>query len=291
MDEFMSGDIVPAKIIHPDDIDGVRKTSQAAVASGETAFECEPYRLQKKDGSYIWVSDYSTINRDDEGEPVDFSGIIWDISHVMETELELKLLLREVHHRVKNNMQVIISLLNIQADYVNNDHLTEIFGETQNRIRSMALIHDKLYRSKRMSDVDFGNYINSMILELNNFYKIDPQRIRIHQSIEDMSLEISKAIPCGLIVNELVTNSIKYAFPNKREGDIWIAASQLGTDRAKIEIKDNGVGVGGDIVLEETQSMGLRIVRILTEQLGGTIELDRETGSSYTLIFDLIDNI
>ena len=289
VDEFMGGNMVPAKIIHPDDIDDVRKTSGKAVESGESAFECAPYRLQKKDGSYVWVSDYSTINRNAHGKPVAFSGIIWDISHVIEAELELKLLLREVHHRVKNNMQVIISLLNIQADYVNNDQLSEIFGETQNRIRSMALIHDKLFRSKRMSDVDFGNYINSMIFELINFYKIDPQYIHIHQNIEDVRLDISKAIPCGLIVNELVTNSLKYAFPDKREGDIWVSAAPFGDNKAKIQIRDNGIGVGHDLLFEETQSMGLRIVRLLTEQLGGTIEISHKRGTSFTLIFDLID--
>ncbi len=291
VDEFMGGKMVPAKIIHPDDIDAVRKTSQEAVESGKTAFECAPYRLQKKDGSYVWVSDYSTINRDAHGSPVDFSGIIWDISHVIEAEIELKLLLREVHHRVKNNMQVIISLLNIQAHYVNNDQLSEIFGETQNRIRSMALIHDKLFRSKRMSEVDFGNYINSLIFELNNFYKIDPQRIRIHQKIEDIRLDISKAIPCGLIVNELVTNSLKFAFPENREGDIWVSARSFGDNKAKIQIRDNGVGVGEDLVLEETHSMGLRIVRILTEQLGGTIEISQKKGTSFTLMFNLTDDV
>ncbi|NQV42288.1 MAG: PAS domain S-box protein [Candidatus Marinimicrobia bacterium] len=290
VEEFMSGGIVPAKIIHPDDIDAVRKTSQDAVANGEIAFECEPYRLQKKDGTYIWVSDYSAVNRDDQGHPLDFSGLIWEISHVIEAENELKLLLREIHHRVKNNMQVIISLLNIQAAYLKNDQLSEIFGETQNRIKSMALIHDKLFKSKRMSEVDFGNYISSMIFELNNFYRIDPQRIRIHQNIEDIILDIGKAIPCGLIVNELVTNSIKYAFPDKREGDIWVSAGPFGDDKAKIQIRDNGVGVGEDIVFEETQSMGLRIVRILTEQLGGTIEISRKKGATFSLTFDLVDN-
>ncbi|NQT63454.1 MAG: PAS domain S-box protein [Candidatus Marinimicrobia bacterium] len=289
LDEFMGGNMVPAKIIHPDDINAVRKTSQEAVAGGETAFECPPYRLQKKDGSYIWVSDYSTINRDAQGNPVHFSGIIWDISTVIEAELEMKLLLREVHHRVKNNMQVIISLLNIQADHVKDERLSEIFGETQNRIRTMALIHDKLFRSKRMSEVDFGSYISSLILELNNFYAIDPGRIHIHQKIAEIKLDIDKAIPCGLIVNELVTNSLKYAFPDKREGDIWISAGPIGDKKAKIEIKDNGVGLGEDLVFEKTKSMGLRIVRILTEQLGGTLEINTEKGSSFSLTFDLID--
>ena len=142
-----------------------------------------------------------------------------------------------------------------------------------------------------MSEVDFGNYINSLIFELNNFYKIDPQRIRIHQKIEDIRLDISKAIPCGLIVNELVTNSLKFAFPENRDGDIWVSARSFGDNKAKIQIRDNGVGVGEDLVLEETHSMGLRIVRILTEQLGGTIEISQKKGTSFTLMFNLTDDV
>ncbi len=289
VEEFMGPDMVPAKIIHPDDLETVRETSRAAVESGQIAFETAPYRLRKKDGNYIWVSDYSTINRDTDGKPKYFSGIVWDISKVIEAELELKILLREVHHRVKNNMQVIISLLNLQADHVKDESLSEIFGETQNRIRTMALIHDKLFRSKRMSEVDFGSYINSLIIELNNFYGIDPSRINIHQDISDIKLDIDNAIPCGLIVNEIVTNSMKYAFPNNREGDIWISASTIDNNKAKIEIRDNGVGLIKDLVLEEIQSMGLRIVRILTEQLGGNIEVNNKNGLSFSLTFDLSD--
>jgi PAS domain S-box-containing protein len=289
VDQFMSSNMVPSKIIHPSDLEMVRETSRKAVDSGKSAFKSAPYRLLKKDGSYIWVSDYSTINRDADGKPMYFSGIVWDISTVIEAELELKILLREVHHRVKNNMQVIISLLNIQADHVRDERLSEIFGETQNRIRSMALIHDKLFRSKRMSDIDFGSYIGSLILELKNFYAVDTDSIHIHQKIAGLKLDIDKAIPCGLIVNELVTNALKYAFPDKREGDIWISAVPVGGTRAMIEVKDNGVGLREDLVFEEAQSMGLRIVRILTEQLGGSMEINTEKGSSFSLTFDLFD--
>jgi len=289
VEEFLSDEITPTKIIHPDDIAQVRVDARRALEEGANAFEPSPYRLRKKDGCYIWVSDYSMLDRDAEDKPVAFSGIIWDISNVIEAERELELLLREVHHRVKNNMQVIISLLNIQADYVGDERLSEIFGETQNRIRSMSLIHDKLFRSKRMSAVDFGSYLSSLIFELNNFYKVDASRIQIHQEIEEIKLDISKAIPCGLIVNELVTNAIKYAFPNKREGEICVSAGVSPGNEAKIEIADNGVGLGVDVVFSEAQSMGLRIVRILTEQLAGTITIDHTNGTKFTLTFGLVE--
>lgn len=289
VEEFLSESNVPSNVIHPDDIENVKETARLAIEKGESAYEVAPYRLRKKDGSYIWVSDYSSINRDQEGRPVNFSGILWDVSYMIEAEQELQLLLREVHHRVKNNMQVIISLLNIQAEYVQDEKLFEIFGETQNRIRSMALIHDKLFRSKKMSAVDFGSYVNTLILELNNFHRLDTARIKIHQDVDEISLDISKAIPCGLIVNELVTNAMKYAFPDKREGAIWITGSSPEQNTARIEIRDNGIGMSEEIVLETAQSMGLRIVRILTEQLEGEIRVRRKGGTQFILTFDLID--
>ncbi|MBC8376583.1 MAG: PAS domain S-box protein [FCB group bacterium] len=294
--EFMSSEMVPSKLIHPDDLEKVRSSTHDAMGRGESAFELAPYRLKKKDGNYIWVSDYSTVSTSSDGKSLYFSDLVWDVTSRIQILNELKtalkdqeFLLREIHHRVKNNMQVIISLLNIQAEYSSNEQLSEIFSATQNRIRSMALVHDKLFKSKQMSAVDFGSYINSLVLELKYFYGIDTPRINIHQKIDDIKLDISKAIPCGLIVNELVTNSMKYAFPDKREGGIWISAGPIGDNKAKIEIKDNGVGLGEDLVFEETKSMGLRIVRILTEQLGGTMEINTEKGSSFSLTFDLMD--
>jgi len=145
VEEILSDEMAPAKIIHPDDLEEVQSNRHDALDKKVNAFESTPYRLQKKDGSYIWVSDYSTIAWDADEQPTALSGIIWDITHVMEAEREMEILLREIHHRVKNNMQVIISLLNIQADYVGDKQLTEIFGETQNRIRSLSLLKH-LYR-------------------------------------------------------------------------------------------------------------------------------------------------
>ncbi|MCF7923321.1 MAG: PAS domain S-box protein [Candidatus Marinimicrobia bacterium] len=294
--EFISGDTVFSKIIHPDDTEATRAIARGAIARGESAFQSAPYRLKRKDGTYIWVSDYSTIHRDEDGKPLYLSGLVWDISSNIQTLNKLKtalkdqeFLLREIHHRVKNNMQVIISLLNIQAEYAKDDHLSEIFKATQNRIRSMALIHDKLFRSKQMSAIDFGNYISSLVLELKNVYGIDAQRIHIHEEIEAIKLDITKAIPCGLIVNELVTNCMKHAFPDKREGNIWLFAGLMSENMVKIEIRDDGIGLSKDIVFEEAQSMGLRIVRILTEQLGGDLEINNANGTHFTLMFNLVE--
>lgn len=202
---------------------------------------------------------------------------------------EQELLLREVHHRVKNNMQVIVSLLNLQAEHTQNDELFEIFRETQNRIRTMALIHEKLFRSDSMASVDFGDYINTLVIDLNSFYTIDSRKIQTHLDLEQMDLDITKAIPCGLIINELITNALKYAFPDKRDGDIWLSVKLVGDGRALVRVRDNGVGIDPNIDFETTPTMGLRIVRILTEQLNGKMIISREGGSQFSLEFALID--
>ena len=288
-EEFISPEKAPSRVIHPEDLGKVRQAAAMALDRNENAFHASPYRLQRKDGSYIWVSDFTTINRNPEGLPVSFSGLIWDVSKMVEAEHELELMLREVHHRAKNNMQVIISLLNLQAEYVNDDCLYQIFGETQSRIRTMALIHDKLFRSTKLSSVDFGNYVRSLIYELHHFLNVDTSRVKIHQDLGEFGLDISKAIPCGLILNELMTNAFRYAFPENREGSIWVTARVEGDQTAVIQIKDDGIGLPEDLNFQDTQTMGLRIVRILTEQLDGQITIARSKGTCFKLTFNLID--
>lgn len=288
-EEFLSPENVPSKVIHADDLQRVRQSASGALERHENAFHTNPYRLQRKDGSYIWVSDFTTINWDSEGHPSGFSGLIWDVSKMVEAEQELELMLREVHHRAKNNMQVIISLLNIQSEYLGDDRLFKIFGETQSRIRTMALIHDKLFRSTRLSSVDFGNYVKSLIYELHHFLDIDTNRIHIHQDLGEFGLDISKAIPCGLIVNELMTNALKYAFPENREGSVWVTGRVESDKTAVIEIKDDGIGLSEDLNFQDTQTMGLRIVRILTEQLDGQVVISRSNGTCCRLTFSMID--
>ena len=208
----------------------------------------------------------------------------------METELrealkEQEVLTREVHHRVKNNMQVITSMLNLQAEYTQDPILTEVFKETQNRIRSMALIHEKLFRSKSMAEVEFDNYLKSLIREVSNFYADRAAHIKFHEEIDPVLMDISKAIPSGLIVNELITNTLKYAFPNDREGSVWIRLSTTDVGNIQIQIQDDGIGLPEHVDFATTPTMGLRIVRILTEQLGGEMAIRRVQGTTFSLTF------
>jgi len=204
-------------------------------------------------------------------------------------EEEKEVLLREIHHRVKNNMQVISSLLNFQARYINDDQFVTVLNESQNRIKSMALIHEKLYQSGDLSNIDFNDYINSLAYDLFNFYSIDTGRIALKIDMDKITMEIDTAIPCGLLVNELLTNSLKHAFPDGRRGEIQIALRKEEVDTGAnydMTVSDNGIGIPEDFDITKTRSLGLHLVTTLTEhQLQGRLGVDRTKGTTFHIIF------
>jgi two-component sensor histidine kinase len=157
-------------------------------------------------------------------------GVIVDLTDIKNIENNLKaslnekeILLREIHHRVKNNMQIISSLLNLQTEYVDDEEAVNVLKESQNRVRSMAIIHEKLYQSKDLTHINFVDYIQSLVLNLFYSYDIDNTQIKPILKIEDISLNIETAVPCGLIISELISNSLKYAFPNRMNGEIIVS--------------------------------------------------------------------
>ncbi|MGD2249363.1 MAG: PAS domain S-box protein [Candidatus Methanofastidiosia archaeon] len=197
---------------------------------------------------------------------------------------EKEVLLREIHHRVKNNIQIISSLLNLQSRYIEDKKYAEMLKESQDRIRSMALIHEKLYQSKNLGDIDFGGYIDTLVKALFRSYGVNQEQVVPTVSVEGVSLEIDYAIPCGLIINELVSNVLRHAFPDGR-GEIMITLRSIG-DSIELKISDNGVGIPEDIDFRNTKSLGLHLVTILVEdQLGGEIHLDRRCGTTFTITF------
>ncbi|MDO8872489.1 MAG: histidine kinase dimerization/phosphoacceptor domain -containing protein [Methanoregula sp.] len=196
---------------------------------------------------------------------------------------EREILVKEVHHRVKNNFQIIISLLNLQSRYITDEKNLNSFKESQNRIRAMALVHEKLYRSADLSKLDLDNYIRFLANNLFQFYGMAGKGITITMDIRDIFLTIDTAIPLGLIINELVSNSLKHAFPDGRNGEISLAIRRENALLA-IEYKDNGIGIPGDLDWRNAESLGLRLVCTLVEQLDGTIELDRSAGTAFTII-------
>ncbi|MGR3294482.1 MAG: histidine kinase dimerization/phosphoacceptor domain -containing protein [Candidatus Scalindua sp.] len=197
-----------------------------------------------------------------------------------------ELLMREIFHRVKNNMQVISSLLSLQCKYIKDEKYIEMVKESQDRIKAMALIHENLYRSKDLSNIDFNDYIKSLVKGLLLSYKMDTSKIALKINIETVSFSIETAIPCGLIINELISNSLKYAFPDGRDGEINISFRSLDNDELEIIVSNDGVSFPKDLDFRNTESLGLRLVTNLAEhQLHGKIELNRSKGTEFQIRF------
>jgi len=197
---------------------------------------------------------------------------------------EKELLLREIHHRVKNNMQIVTSLLNLQAQKATDDRSMEMIKDSENRVRSMALVHENLDESNDFSRIDFRLYINSLLEYLLGAYGVGSDAIRTRVEINDIFLELNAAIPCAQIINELVTNSIKYAFPGGRKGEISIELSKNGAGYV-LTISDDGVGIPSQYNIGSATSLGLQLTGALASQLKGTIVLDRSSGTRFTLRF------
>ncbi len=202
-------------------------------------------------------------------------------------DLEIKnVLLREVHHRVKNNMQIISSMLKLQSSHIKNKKALKLFKNSQNRVKTMSLIHDLIYRSKDISNIDFADYTRKLTTQIFISYGINSNFIKYNINIKDILLDINTAIPCGLIINELVSNSLKYAFP-KRKGEISISftcKNQVNT----LRVKDDGIGIPVGIDLKNSPTLGLMLVNSLTKQLNGTLKLEKVKGTSFKITFKKI---
>lgn len=187
---------------------------------------------------------------------------------------EKEILLREIHHRVKNNMAIITSMLNLQASNITEQKYIDMFEDCQNRIRSLSLIHETLYRSDNLADINFKDYIYRIASDLLMVYKNSYKNINLEIDVENISLEIDKAIPCGLIVNELLTNALKYAFPDSRKGTIRVVLRQSNGGELELIVSDNGVGIPPELDLRNIDTLGLQLVTNLVEyQLRGEIQI------------------
>lgn len=197
---------------------------------------------------------------------------------------EKEVLLREIHHRVKNNMQIISSLINIQAGNVKSKGAFEALKSTQRRIYSMALVHERLYGSKDLARIDFNQYIEKIYNHLLSFYKDKMKKVKIKKDIKNVFLDINKAVPLGLIINELISNSLKHAFPDDKEGEIRIKFHKKDS-WYELNISDNGVGLPEDMELEKVSSMGIQLITSLVNQIDGKIELDKKPHTSFNIKF------
>ena len=198
---------------------------------------------------------------------------------------EKEILLKEVHHRVKNNLQVISSLLNLQSEYIKDAESVEIFAETRHRVRSMALIHEKLYQSHDLARIDFADYLRSLTRNLQSSYAGRASGVELSVAVDDVMLGVDLAVPCGLIVNELVTNCFKYAFPAGRSGVIQIAMTRGEGSSLKLSVADDGVGFPKHVDFRNTNSLGMQIINTLAEQLDGSIHMSNGVGTKFEISF------
>ena len=192
------------------------------------------------------------------------------------------ILLREVHHRVKNNLQIIISLNNLQLRQVDDPQLKQFLNETKNRVRAMSLVHEKLYQSESLSHIDLAEYLRFLASQLFSYYSTDTRRVKLVVEIGKATIDINMAIPIGLIVNELVSNALKYAFPGDRAGTLIISGG-IGDHLLTISVKDDGIGMPAGYDWKNATSLGLRLVNILAEQIDGTVTVPEGQGTTFII--------
>jgi PAS domain S-box-containing protein len=249
--------------------------------------------LRKYDGTDIWVQHSSRVTRGSDGKVLFYDCAIVDVSgrkraevQIREAMKEKEVLLKEIHHRVKNNLQIVSSLLSLQSAYLRDTYDRELFKQSQNRVKAMALLHEKLYRSAEITRIDFDEYLKSIMSSLVQSYKTPSTVIECIVEENNILLDIDTAIPCGLIVSELVTNSLKHAFTDRRVGKICVALGHLDQQTLRLSVCDDGVGMKQSTPSETIGApMGWELVRTLTDQLCGSIEISTQVGTQVYIIF------
>jgi len=243
------------------------------------------------DGTDKWLSSIYTPLKDDAGHVTSVLCASYDITErkQMETQIatslrEKEYLLKEIHHRVKNNLQVISSLLSMQADKATDRNVIESLTDSQNRVKSIALVHEKLYQSKSLDQIEYGDYLNKFAMHLFDTYNVTQSRISCTIHAENIFVDINQAVPCSLIINELLTNSLKYAFPDGRAGAITIDFVTEAKNYM-LTYHDTGVGIPESVTFERSESLGMKLIYGLTQQLNGTVTLKREGGTTFIVTF------
>ena len=323
VEDFTSNRLLYGNIVHPEDVEKMAAELKMNVEAGCTDYTSE-YRILTKSGEVRWVDERTVIQRNENGE-IHLQGIILDITEHKKAEDALlqmeEIRKKEIHHRIKNNLQVISMLLYLESGNFTDRDVIEAFRNSQNRVKSMALVHEKLYQSEDMVSVDFADYIKNLVDYLFHSYSLDSEKVSLRLDVEKVFLGMDTAVPLGIIVNELVSNSLKHAFTDgKREGEIYIELRRSkeyfmwqgkdavtsengkvshqnnesndlnGTDRNKEErltliVKDNGKGFPEKLDIWNTTSLGLQLVTTLVDQIEGDIKLDRSRGTGFEISF------
>ena len=248
----------------------------------------ENIELESKTGEKKYVS-AKTIPLYDQDQIIltvqDITERIIADKQIQNSLQEKEILLREIHHRVKNNLQTISSLLDLQTESIKDPAALEAFRSSQSRIRSMALIHERLYKSENLSRIKAQEYIKNLVDYLEATYDSQAGNIKLKTNVQNILLNLDTAIPCGLIINELVSNSMKYAFPEEQAGTIEVSLLVSSADSINLSIRDDGIGIPDDITIEDSPSLGLQLVNLLTKQIYGTLKTKKENGTHIEITF------
>ncbi len=283
------------KSIHEDGTEFPSETHPAMIAleTGKDVMNTIMGVINPLDDSHKWINIIAIPQFKEDGEkPYQVYTTFEDITKTKLATEEIKnslkekeILLSEIHHRVKNNLQVINSLLNLQIKYIRDEYDKGLFKETRDRIYTMSLIHEKLYQTRDLANIEFKSYIKELANQLFNSYQQDINIIEYIIEADDIILGVDLAIPCAQIINELISNSLKYAFPNGEKGMVKIFFSKINNGKHTLIVSDNGIGFPEDIDIKNSDSLGFKIVNALVNQLKGDIKLDRSKGTKLTITF------
>ena len=246
----------------------------------------------RKDGNLLSANVTVSLVRDSNDNPNYFVAVFEDITERKEYESQLEksikekeVLLKEVHHRVKNNMQVISSILNLQSSYIDDETALSILRESQDRIKSMSFVHESLYQSNTLSEVNFSEYIENIARNLFHSYGRPEGGLSLDFDLEEIYLNLDTSIPCGLIINEIVSNSLKYAFEGREQGRIFIVFSRESDGRLKLIVGDDGIGLPDNFDIDTAESLGLQLVTTLITQISGELEIQVKEGTRFNILF------
>jgi PAS domain S-box-containing protein len=288
-DLIMNKKIAYNDLIDPNDRQQVWDNIQKSL-NDKTPFKLV-YKINTLDSKekIVWEQGRGVFST--KGDLIALEGFIADITETKKAEEEIKrsleeknVLLQEIHHRVKNNMQIISSLLSLQSRYIEEKNTLNVLKESQGRIKAMAMVHEKLYQSDNLSSINFADYIRSLMMEIESSYHVNKSLLKTEINIEDVYLDINTAIPCGLIINELISNIIKHAFKEGEEGSIKVKFYRKSNEYI-LSVQDDGIGLPSNLDFKNTTSLGLNLVNALVTQLAGTVEINRNNGTQFVIKF------
>jgi PAS domain S-box-containing protein len=279
--------------VHPDD--SAQMESEMTYAWDENIEEkiagnCQ-YRIRSKHGVYVWVNIKRSLLRDENGKPMAMVWNIRDISErkkineVLDASLkEKEMLLAEIHHRVKNNLSIVSSLVELEKGSHKNA-VAQSFSDIQSRIKSIALVHEKLYQNETFAEVDLSDYLDDLLNMIQITFNSDKREITIDRKLDSIAVNIKRAVPIGLICNELISNCYKYAFVDKKEGSINVEL-KVNENNVKLTVSDNGIGLPKEFEKKKKKSLGMTLIEVLTKQVDGELSYSTNGGAVFSVEFE-----